>query len=123
MSTYDFPQDLRDAQIALHQAQSEYTRYARHLPWSAVPMAGWEGDKQLHSRCRPSKPDSPGYTEEQHRQVAAFRARLLELGTLVITHPYWQTLSGTDVVTARMQLKHADDRPDAPSAGPVDEAA
>ncbi|WP_327391159.1 hypothetical protein OG728_37815 [Streptomyces microflavus] len=120
---YDFPQDLRDAQIALHQAQSEYARYARGLPWSAESMAGWEGDKQLHSGYRSSKPDSPGYTGEQHRQVAAFRARLLELGTLVITHPYWQTLSGTDVFTARMQLKYADDRPDAPGAGPVGEAA
>ncbi|NYS17281.1 hypothetical protein HFP43_00340 [Streptomyces sp. SJ1-7] len=123
MSMYDFPQDLRDAQIALHQAQCEYSRYARGLPWSAESMAGWEGDKQLHSGYRSSKPDSPGYTEEQHRQVAAFRARLLELGTLVITHPYWQTLSGTDVFTARMQLKYADDRPDAPGAGPVGEAA
>ncbi|MFJ1959006.1 hypothetical protein ACIOGT_39195 [Streptomyces microflavus] len=116
---YDFPQDLHDAQIALHQAQSEYTR----LPWSVEPMAGWEADKQLHSGYRSSKPDSPGYTGEQHRQVAAFRARLLELGTLVITHPYWQALSGTDVFTARMQLKYADDRPDASGADPVDEAA
>ncbi|MEV7658621.1 hypothetical protein AB0O39_31230 [Streptomyces anulatus] len=65
-------------------------------------MAGWEADKQLHSGYRPSKPDSPGCTEEQHRQVATFRPRLMALGTRVITHPYWQTLSGTDVFTARM---------------------
>lgn len=29
VSAHDFPQDLRDAQIALHQAQCEYTRFVR----------------------------------------------------------------------------------------------
>ncbi|MDG9687875.1 hypothetical protein QC334_34975 [Streptomyces sp. DH18] len=38
MARYDFSQDLRDAQIALHQAQSEYDQYVRTLPWSAEPM-------------------------------------------------------------------------------------
>lgn len=106
MTTYDFPQDLRDAQLALHQTQSEYEQYARALPWSAEPMPGWEGDKQLHSGYRASKPDSPGYTEEQHQQVAAYRARLLELGTQVMTHPFWEALKGSDLFAARMQLKH-----------------
>ncbi|MFJ8762748.1 hypothetical protein [Streptomyces cyaneofuscatus] len=112
MTTYDFPQDLRDAQLALHQTQSEFQQYARTLPWSAEPMAGWEGDKQLHSGFRSSKPDSPGHTEEQRQQVAAYRARLLELSTQVVTHSFWETLKGDDLFAARMQLKHVHDAPE-----------
>ncbi|MDQ0701101.1 hypothetical protein [Streptomyces sp. W4I9-2] len=111
MTRYDFPHDLRDAQIALHQAQSEYDQYVRTLPWSAGPMPGWQADKQLHSDYRPAKPDSPGYTEEQHQQVAAHRKLLLELSALVSTHPFWQTLDLGNVVSGRMQLKHVDDQP------------
>ncbi|MFD3658029.1 hypothetical protein [Streptomyces sp. NPDC058620] len=36
-TTYDFPQDLRDAQIALHQTRAEYEQYAKTLP--VVPRA------------------------------------------------------------------------------------
>ncbi|MFH9656169.1 hypothetical protein ACH4MT_35510 [Streptomyces anulatus] len=111
MTRYDFPQDLRDAQIALHQAQSEYDQYVRTLPWSAGPMPGWQADKQLHSDYRSAKPDSPGYTEEQHQQVAAYRKLLLELSAQVSTHPFWQTLDPGNVVPGRMQLKHVDDQP------------
>ncbi|MFI0596671.1 hypothetical protein [Streptomyces griseus] len=112
MTTYDFPQDLRDAQTALHRTRSEYEQYAQTLPWSAEPMPGWQADKQLHSDYRPSKPDSPGYTSEQHQQVAAFRKRLLDLSIKVSTHPFWQTLGSGLVVEGRMQLKHMDDQPE-----------
>ncbi|WP_411120331.1 hypothetical protein [Streptomyces sp. 058-1L] len=112
MTQYDFPQDLRDAQLALHQTQAEYEKYATTLPWSAEPMAGWEGDKQLHSGYRSSKPDSPGYTDEQHQQVAAYRAQLLKLGTQVLTHPFWETLKGNDLFAVRMQLKHVHETPE-----------
>ncbi|MEG9551420.1 hypothetical protein ACFYUM_35790 [Streptomyces fimicarius] len=112
MTTYDFPQDLRDAQTALHRTRSEYEQYARTLPWSAEPMPGWQADKQLHSDYRPSKPDSPGYTSEQHQQIAAFRKQLLDLSIQVSTHPFWQTLGPGLVVEGRMQLKHVDDQPE-----------
>ncbi|MFE7359379.1 hypothetical protein ACFU8Q_41530 [Streptomyces sp. NPDC057543] len=46
---FDFPQDLRDAQVALHETPAGYEEYAKRLPWSAEPMPGWEGDKQLHA--------------------------------------------------------------------------
>ncbi|MFD5728343.1 hypothetical protein ACFWMT_19930 [Streptomyces sp. NPDC058368] len=111
MSTYDFPEDLRDAQAALHRTRAAYEQYAKTLPWSAEPMPGWEADKQLHSTYRSAKPDSPGYTPEQHDQVAHYRAQLLELSIAVTTHPYWAQLS-EGVVTARMALKHAHEQPD-----------
>jgi hypothetical protein len=103
---FDFPQDLRDAQIALDETRAVYEQYAKCLPWSAEPMPGWESDKQLHSNFRSGKPDSAGYTGEQAAKVAEFQSRLLELSIAVSTHPYWSTLSG-DVVAARMALKHA----------------
>ncbi|WP_103509035.1 hypothetical protein [Streptomyces sp. SM13] len=107
---YDFPQDLLDSLIALHRTRSEYEQCVRTLPWSAEPMPGWQADKQLHSDYRPSKPDSPGCTDEQRQQVAAYRKRLLDLGIQVSTHPFLQTLGPGLVVEGRMQLKHVDDK-------------
>ncbi|WP_329203880.1 hypothetical protein [Streptomyces sp. NBC_01435] len=104
---FDFPQDLLDAQVALDQTHTAYQEYAKNLPWSAEPMPGWESDKQLHSNYISSKPDSPGYTEEQAADVARFRARLLELSITVSTHPFWDSVDTGDRVAARMALKHA----------------
>lgn len=106
MPTYDFPEDLRDAQLALHQTRAAYEQYAATLPWSAEPMPGWEADKQLHSTYRSGKPDSPDYTPEQAAEVARYQTELLRLSTVVATHPYWASLDG-GVVAARMALKHA----------------
>ncbi|MFE5097785.1 hypothetical protein ACFRCI_47945 [Streptomyces sp. NPDC056638] len=108
---FDFPQDLRDAQLALHQTRAAYEEYAKTLPWSAEPMPGWEGDKQLHSSYRSHKEDSPGYTEERATEVRRFQAELLRLSIEVSTHPFWSTLDG-GVVEARMALKHAYEQPD-----------
>ncbi|WP_392838705.1 hypothetical protein [Streptomyces sp. LN500] len=107
---YDFPQDLLDAQLALHETRAAYEQYAQTLPWSAEPMPGWKADKQLHSHYVSGKADSPGYTEEQAAEVARFQARLVELSTTVSTHPYWDTLD-EGVVLARMALKHALEKP------------
>ncbi|MFG2220474.1 hypothetical protein ACGFN1_37705 [Streptomyces sp. NPDC048685] len=105
--SFPFPQDLLDAQAAVDETRAAYEEYAKTLPWSAEPMPGWESDKQLHSNYISAKPDSPGYTEDQHAEVARFRARLLELSVAVSTHPFWGTVDHGDVVAARMALKHA----------------
>lgn len=104
--TYPFPQDLLDAQATLHRVRAECEEYARTLPWSAEPLLGWEANKQLHSNYVSSKPDSPGYTDEQAAQIAEYRARMLELSTVVFTHPFWSTLT-EDVTKARSALLHA----------------
>ncbi|MFD9421870.1 MULTISPECIES: hypothetical protein [unclassified Streptomyces] len=104
---FPFPQDLREAQLALHQTRAEYEEYARTLPWSVEPMPGWETDKQLHSTYVSAKPESPGYSDEQAQRIADYRARLLELSVRVSTHPFWETVGSGDVVAARMALKHA----------------
>ncbi|MET9470809.1 MULTISPECIES: hypothetical protein [unclassified Streptomyces] len=105
MPTYDFPQDLRDAQLALHETRAQYEQYARTLPWSAEPMPGWESEKQPYTSFRSGKTDSPGYTDEQAAEIARLKARILELGTIVSTHPFWSSVE-SGVVDARMALKH-----------------
>lgn len=104
---FPFPQDLREAQVALHRTRAECEEYARTLPWSVEPMPGWEADKQLHSTYVSAKPESPGYSDEQAQRIADHRARLLELSTAVSTHPFWGAVDSGDVVAARMALKHA----------------
>ncbi|AXG81900.1 nucleic acid-binding protein [Streptomyces paludis] len=61
-------------------------------------MPGWQNETQNSS----SKPDSPGYTDEQ-QQVTDLRRRLADLSAAVITHEFWEGLD--DVVAARMALK------------------
>jgi hypothetical protein len=61
VATYDFPQDLRDAQLRLHQTWAEYEALGRTLPWSVEPSEGWTGPKVLHADGEPrSLPPSPG---------------------------------------------------------------
>ncbi|MFI6730621.1 hypothetical protein [Streptomyces atratus] len=97
----------RVRQVALLETRTAYEQYATTLPWSAGPMPGWESDKQLHSTYVSAKPDSPGYTEEQAAEVSRFQAELRRLSIEVVTHPYWQSLAGPDLVEARMVLRHA----------------
>ncbi|MFF3733402.1 hypothetical protein ACFYXM_24565 [Streptomyces sp. NPDC002476] len=110
-STYDFPNDLRTAQLDLLQTRARYEEYARSLPWSVEPLPGWEGDKQLHSGYRSGKADSPGYTPDQVAEVARYREELLRLSVAVSTHPYWESLGGPGLVEARMALKHVHEQP------------
>ncbi|WP_405392412.1 hypothetical protein OG596_34115 [Streptomyces sp. NBC_01102] len=83
---FEFPQNLRDAQVALLETRTRYEEYAKTLPLSA--------------------PASSGYTEEQHAAVARFRADILDLSVTVETHSFWGTLDREQLVAARMALKH-----------------
>ena len=100
--TFDFPQDLLDAQMELHQVQAELHALYERLPWSAEPMVGY-GEDFWRPRMRE---DSPGYTDEEKDQLAALRARQLDLTVTVSCHEYWASCPG-DVVKARSALKHA----------------
>ncbi|MFE4953469.1 hypothetical protein ACFRCW_05010 [Streptomyces sp. NPDC056653] len=101
-----YPEDRRDAQLALHQTRADYEQYAVGLPWSAEPMPGWESEKQPYASLRSGKADSPGYTAEQAATVAGFQEKLRRLSIQVTTHLSWATLD-SGVVDARMALKHA----------------
>ncbi|MFK8851190.1 hypothetical protein [Streptomyces sp. Ac-502] len=105
--SYDFPDDLLHAQRDLDQATADLHALYATLPISAEPTEAYRDDRETgywHARERPA---SPGWTEEQKRQVADARARRLELTSAVVTHVFWATLGGPDAVKARSALKHA----------------
>ncbi|TLQ44519.1 hypothetical protein [Streptomyces marianii] len=108
MAEYDFPDELRDAQLRLHRARSAYRALCRELPWSVVPAEGWTGEEGHYSSYRREFPESPGWSEGQRAEEARLRELVLTLSIEVSTHPYWAGLEGPDVVKARMALKHAE---------------
>ncbi|MEU7642938.1 MULTISPECIES: hypothetical protein [unclassified Streptomyces] len=51
---------------------------------------------------------SLGWSDDEKQTEADHRAKLLDLIERVHGHPHWDALSGPDLVTARMRLKHAE---------------
>ncbi|GGT55169.1 hypothetical protein GCM10010271_68740 [Streptomyces kurssanovii] len=106
MNETEFPEDLRAAQIRLHQATSELAALCRSLPWSVEPMPGWPGTEHPHTgEVTGGREDSPGWTEEQKRMVKRLRMECTDLSVRVTTHSYWATLEGEQRVKARSELK------------------
>ncbi|MEV0846029.1 hypothetical protein AB0J21_09160 [Streptomyces sp. NPDC049954] len=108
--TYDFPDDLRSGQEELHQVRAELLDLLRRLPWSVTPLDAFSDDNGWRKVERPA---SPGWTTEDQALVEKLRAREFELTVLVTSHPFWRKVAPTEVVSARMRLKHS-------SAGPED---
>ncbi|MEU1670438.1 hypothetical protein ABZ752_00200 [Streptomyces roseifaciens] len=110
--TFDFPDDLREAQQQLHQARAELRAFLADpdLPWSVEPHDGWTDPQD---RWYPTqRPATTGWTEEQQQTAQALRARELELVIAVSGHPFWSTLDRGQVVAARMALKRAHEQED-----------
>ncbi|AWK10436.1 hypothetical protein DDQ41_17760 [Streptomyces spongiicola] len=108
MADDDFPDELRDAQLRLHQTRSVHRALCRELPWPVEPAQGWTGEEGHHSGYRREFPASPGRTEAQRAEEARLRELVLTLSIEVSTHPYWTGLDRPEVVNARMALKHAE---------------
>ncbi|MEU9535864.1 hypothetical protein AB0D00_26595 [Streptomyces sp. NPDC048213] len=84
--SYDFPQDLLDAQAALDATHAAYEQYIQS----------------------PAPADGPG-GEQRDEELARYRRELLRLSTDVVVHPFWATLERGTVMAARMALKHVHD--------------
>ncbi|KUL40374.1 hypothetical protein ADL22_14915 [Streptomyces sp. NRRL F-4489] len=108
--TYDFPQDLREAQLELHQVRSALADLYKRLPWSVEPQPGWTHTKENGHFYETERPESPGWTDEEQSEVAALRARQLELSERVVTHAFWSSCD--DPPAARSALKHLHDQDD-----------
>ncbi|MFG2137581.1 hypothetical protein [Streptomyces sp. NPDC048650] len=102
--TFDFPQDLPDAQLELHRLQAELAVVYKRLPWSVEPLPGWTRTKENGRAFASSRPDFPGWTDEEKGLVEDLRAPLT-LVTVVFTHPFRAACG--DAVTARSALKRA----------------
>ncbi|MCQ8829062.1 hypothetical protein [Streptomyces malaysiensis] len=112
---YEFPEDLLTAQEELHQVVHTLRALCDRLPWPVEPHPGFHDPGSWRPRRRPA-PD--GWSEEDQAEVQRLRGRQQELSITLATHPFWETLEGPDLVTARMVLKHVHHTPavDAPAA-------
>ncbi|MGP3938392.1 hypothetical protein [Streptomyces sp. 6N106] len=112
---YDFPEDLLTAQEELHQVVHALKTLYDRLPWSVEPHPGFNDPEYWRPRKRPA---TDGWTEEDRAEVQRLRAQQQKLSIEVVTHPFWTTLEGPDLVTARTVLKYVHDAPDvdAPAA-------
>jgi hypothetical protein len=123
MAKTEFPEDLRAAQVRLHQATAELAALCRTLPWSVEPMPGWPGTEHPHTgEVTGGREDSPGWSEEQQRTVKRLRMECIDLSVRITTHPYWATIEGGQRVQARSELK-AVTRPSVTATIDVTEAA
>ncbi|SOE47910.1 hypothetical protein SAMN05446589_0168 [Streptomyces sp. OV198] len=103
-ASYDFPQDLTDAQDELRQVRANLQTVYRRVPWSAEPLDAWETHENA---WRPSsRPASPRLGPQDAAEIARLRAREVELATTIVTHAYWSSFAPTDVLAARDALKH-----------------
>ncbi|MFM9540046.1 hypothetical protein [Streptomyces turgidiscabies] len=103
-ASYDFPQDLTDAQDELRQVRAELRTLYQRVPWSAEPLDAWETHGNAWRQA--SRPASPGWDPQDAAEIARLRARELELATAIVTHAYWRGFTAADVLAARTALKH-----------------
>ncbi|RXS84197.1 hypothetical protein EST92_11605 [Streptomyces sp. TM32] len=111
MST-DFPDDLVQLQRDLHATTADLKAFLDQHPGSPEPTDGWtDRPGEGYWRDRQREP-SPGWSDDDKAREQELRQQLLDLIDQVHTHPYWESLTGPDLVKARMKLKHVDDEPD-----------
>ncbi|MET8955381.1 hypothetical protein ACWEO4_33690 [Streptomyces sp. NPDC004393] len=110
-TSYDFPQDLVDAQDGLTQVRADLHTLYQRVPWSAEPLDAWETHENAWRTS--SRPASPGWDPEDAAKIARLRARELVLATLVVDHSYWSSLAPADVPPAHDALKHHHEQPPA----------
>ncbi|MGW5122209.1 hypothetical protein ACWEQ8_43370 [Streptomyces noursei] len=110
MST-DFPDDLVQLQHDLDKANADLKTFLDQHPELPEAIDGWHvkpGEGYWLERRREA---SPGRTDDGKQTKADLRNVLLDLIQQVNGHPHWDTLTGRNLVKARMRLKHADDDP------------
>jgi hypothetical protein len=108
MAETEFPEDLRAAQVRLHQATAELAALCRTLPWSMEPMPGWPGTEHPYTgEVTGGREDSPGWSEEQKQAVKRLRMECTDLSIRITTHAYWASVEGEQRAQAHSELKAA----------------
>ncbi|MFF0629786.1 hypothetical protein [Streptomyces sp. NPDC004296] len=102
----EFPDDLVQLQRNLRQATADLKAYLDERPHSPEAIDGWHdkpgGGYWLERRRDPSL----GWSDDEKQTEADLRGKLLDTIEQVHGHPHWNTLTGPDLVKARMRLKH-----------------
>ncbi|WP_060886835.1 hypothetical protein [Streptomyces caniscabiei] len=104
---YDYPDDLLTAQRDLQAARADLAALFKALPYSVEPMEAWTRPEGYWLSTSPAHPDSPGWTEQEQRQVAELRKRERELAATIVTHAFWKMVDGPERPNARSGLRHA----------------
>ncbi|MEV5983869.1 hypothetical protein AB0L85_02480 [Streptomyces sp. NPDC052051] len=107
-ATYDFPSDLLAGQEELHQVRAELLALLKRLPWSVEPLDGFTDDTGWRKVERPA---SPGWTDDEQREVEKLRRRERELAVFVSCHRFWSEVTTEATVDTRMRLKHVHEEP------------
>ena len=85
-ASYDFPQDLTDAQDKLHRVRADLQTLFRRVPWSVELLDAWERHENAW-RPSSSRPASPGWEPQDAAEIARLRAREVELATAIVIGP------------------------------------
>ncbi|EST17922.1 hypothetical protein [Streptomyces roseochromogenus] len=112
MATYDYPDDLLTAQQDLTQVRADLAALITALPYSVEPMEAWQRPDGCWQSTPRSYPDSPGWSEQEQKDVTALRDKERDLATAIVTHDFWNHVAQAELSEARSQLKHALGRED-----------
>lgn len=106
-TTYEFPDELLAVQKALDQVRADLTALYERLPYSAEPMEAWQRPEGYWLATSRAYPDSPGWSEQEQKQVATLREQERSLTGVIVTHAFWDQVAASERPDARSKLKHA----------------
>jgi hypothetical protein len=112
VAAYDFPDDLLQAQRDLNQVRADLEALNKQLPYSVEPMEAWQRPEGYWLATPRAYPDSPGWSEQEQKEVAALREKERDLTAVILTHAFWSEVAAPERPDARSQLKHALERED-----------
>ncbi|WP_331726344.1 hypothetical protein [Streptomyces sp. NBC_00470] len=100
-----FPPDLLAAQKLLHELYAEIHVFpvVRRLPWSVEPL---DAIKDTQGWRKVEREASPGWSDEDKAAYEELWRKAHKQAAFVQCHRYWAGLEATDLVRARMKLKH-----------------
>ncbi|MPY53973.1 nucleic acid-binding protein [Streptomyces acidicola] len=104
---YDFPDDLLQLQQDLNTACAELSALVSGLLCSVELMEAWQRPEGYWLAASPAYPDSPGWSEQEQKDVAALRERERDLAAAIVTHRFWNEIAGSERPDARSQLRYA----------------
>ncbi|MGV9248906.1 nucleic acid-binding protein [Streptomyces sp. NPDC003710] len=70
-------------------------------------MEAWGRPDGYWLATSPSYPNSPGWSEQEQKEVTALRERECDLTAVILTHSFWSEVAAPERPDARSQLKHA----------------
>lgn len=70
-------------------------------------MEAWQRPEGYWLATSRACPDSPGWSEQEQKEVAALRERERELTGVILTYAFWNDVAEPERPDARSKLKHA----------------